>query len=165
MARGDARRVKELFAHPAMACILIVAHAPLASSLQAVASHAFSDCTGKLAVVDVPATAGLEEAQGLIVEALSALPGPDVLIMTDAYGATPCNAALKVAAGARTRVVAGVNVPMLWRTLCYSQLPLADLVTRAVDGARQGIMLVAAPGPQNPSKSPGSDDPDPNPDQ
>lgn len=148
-----------------MASILLVAHAPLASALLAVARHAFSDCAGQVSALDVPANVGLEEAAAQISAALAALPGPEVLVITDAFGATPCNAALAVVDGVHARVVAGVNVPMLWRTLCYAHLPLGELVTRAVDGGRQGIMQVASPRRQNQPMPPPTHDPDANPDQ
>jgi PTS system ascorbate-specific IIA component len=148
-----------------MAALLLVAHAPLASSLHEVARHVYADCASRLVAVDVPPGADLEAAQALIEKALQRLPEAEVLIMADAFGATPCNAALKVAASARVRVVAGVNVPMLWRTLCYADLPLAELVSRAVDGARQGVMQVAPPRRQDQPNRPPSDDPDANPDQ
>lgn len=136
-----------------MARILIVAHAPLASSLLQVAQHVFPDCGGTLRAVDVPAQLNLEEAQGLVRLALSESGSEEVLILTDVFGATPCNAALAVADGARARVVAGVNVPMLWRTLCYRDQALEDLVGRAVAGATQGVMHVAVPRRQNQSVS------------
>ena len=148
-----------------MPSILLVAHAPLATSLQTVARHAFSDCGRELAAVDVPASANLEEAQALIEAAAAALPHAEVLILVDAFGATPSNAALAVSDGLRRRVVTGVNVPMLWRTLCYAHLPLDELVVRAVDGARNGIMQVTSPRRQNQTQKPPSDDPDSNPDQ
>jgi mannose PTS system EIIA component len=46
-------------------------------------------------------------------------------------------------------VVAGVNVPMLWRTLCYASQPLDELVGRAVAGASQGVMQVGSARRQN----------------
>ncbi|MBU6259927.1 MAG: PTS fructose transporter subunit IIA [Burkholderiales bacterium] len=148
-----------------MASILLVAHAPLSASLQAVARHVYPDCSSELAALDIPASLGLEEAQRRIEAALAAMPAGEVLIMADVFGATPCNAALNVADGVRVRVVAGASVPMLWRALCYAALPLADLVVRAVDGGRQGVMQIAAPRRQNQANRPPSDDPDSNPDQ
>ena len=74
---------------------------------------------------------------------------PDWLVLTDVFGATPCNAALMLSDPVHVRVVAGVNVPMLWRTLCYADEPLEALVTRAVGGATQGVMQVAPARPQN----------------
>lgn len=138
-----------------MAQILIVAHAPLASSLQAVAQHVYPDCGAQLMAVDVPPGANLEGVEAKVREALAAPPlaGCEVLILTDVFGATPCNAALAAADGVRCRVVAGINVPMLWRTLCYAEQSLDDLVNRAVAGATQGVMHVSVPRRQNQSTS------------
>ena len=82
-------------------------------------------------------------------EAVLAMGEAEVLVLADVFGATPCNAALAVADGVRTRVVTGVNVPMLWRTLGYAQLPLDELVARAVVGAAHGVMQVSVPRRQN----------------
>ena len=149
-----------------MVSILLVAHAPLASSLKAVACHTYNECSRQLGAVDVPAGATLEQAEAQITLALKSLPADtDVLILADVFGATPCNAALKVADGVHTRVVAGANVPTLWRSLCYSQLSLSDLVVRAVDGGRQGIMQAETPAPQNQTPWPPCDAPDKHSDQ
>jgi PTS system ascorbate-specific IIA component len=148
-----------------MVSILLVAHAPLACALQAVARHAYTECSAAVAAVDIHAGDGLDQAERQISAALADLPGGEVLILCDAFGATPCNAALNVADGLRSRVVAGVNVPMLWRTLCYAHLPLAELVARAADGGRQGIMQVASPRRQDQPNRPPSHDPDQDPDQ
>jgi mannose PTS system EIIA component len=151
-----------------MAIVLIIAHAPLASTLQLVASHAYADCAGEVLAVDIAAGTTLEGATLAISQTLGALTGQEVLILTDVFGATPCNAALAAADGHRARVVAGVNVPMLWRSLCYAKLPLADLVLRASEGGVQGIMQVAMPRRQNqaPRQNPvHADAADPNSDQ
>ncbi|MDP2007512.1 MAG: PTS fructose transporter subunit IIA [Rubrivivax sp.] len=148
-----------------MPSILLVAHAPLASALLAVARHAYADCSRDVVAVDVPAAAGLEEATALVAAALQQLPGPEVLVLADAFGATPSNAALAAVDGVHARVVTGINVPMVWRSLCYGHLPLGELVTRAVDGGRQGIMQVASPRRQNQPNRPASDDPDSHSDQ
>jgi mannose PTS system EIIA component len=145
-----------------MASILIVAHAPLASGLQVVARHAYAECSAEVAAVDILTGTSLEVATTEITCALTKLPGDEVLILADVFGATPCNAALAVADGVRTRVVAGVNVAMLWRSLCYAKLPLAELVSRAAEGGVQGIMQVASPRRQNQSHRPNAsphDDP------
>ena len=43
--------------------LLIIAHAPLASSLKAVAEHAFPDCAGLLQAFDVPADMPIEQIE------------------------------------------------------------------------------------------------------
>lgn len=143
-----------------MASLLLVAHAPLASSLQAVAQHAYPDCACQLGAVDVGPGATLADTEQRVRQAIAALPAGEVLILVDVFGATPCNAALAAIDDARTRVVAGVSVPMLWRTLCYRELGLDELVARAVAGAAQGAMHVAVPRRQNQPTPPASHDPD-----
>ena len=84
----------------------------------------------------------------------------EVLIFTDVFGATPGRGAGLAAAAIRACASSpGVNVPMLWRTLCYgTDEPLDALVLRAVAGATQGVMQSAASPPQNQASRPSGDD-------
>ena len=140
-----------------MAALLVIAHAPLASALTAVAGHCYSE--SGIEAVDVAPTMSVEAVEALAREAIDRLNSSEVLILTDVFGATPCNAAQRVADGVSIRVVAGVNVPMLWRSLCYLREPLDSLVTRAVAGAAQGVVQVAHTRPQNQVQSPITNDP------
>lgn len=129
--------------------LLIIAHAPLASSLKAVAEHAYPDCGARLLAFDVRPEMPAEELEARARQLLDQLRTPEALILTDVFGATPCNVAQRLADGVQVRVVAGVNVPMLWRSLCYTADSLDDAVARAVSGATQGVMQVAISRPQN----------------
>lgn len=129
--------------------MLIIAHAPLASSLRAVAEHVFPECAANLAALDVPADMPVDEAEALARQMLDRIGNPEAVIFTDVFGATPCNIAARLADGVRVKVVAGVNVPMLWRTLCYADESVDAVVARAVAGATQGVMQVATSRPQN----------------
>lgn len=137
-----------------MTTLLIMAHAPLASALRDVAAHVLPDAARELLVLDV-----LPEWDGLTVEAAAqaliakSAPGA-VLILTDVFGATPCNAAQRLADGHNVRVVAGVNVAMLWRALSYAQEPLEALVARAVAGGTQGVLQLAPQAPQFQTQKP-----------
>src|SRR2546423_7985574 len=142
--------------------LLIIAHAPLASSLQAVACHTFPECSRVLQALDVPADMPVDQIEAKARELLEQVRNPEALIFTDVFGATPCNVAQRLASsieGAQIKVVAGVNVPMLWRSLCYADEPLDLLVARAVAGATQGVMQVAVTRPQNQAFKPGANDP------
>ncbi len=135
-----------------MTVMLIVAHAPLASSLKAVAQHTFPDCAKRLGVLDVPPDMPPEEIEARLRALMQGLQDREVLVLTDVFGATPCNVAKQVAVQDELRqvkVVAGVNVPMLWRALCYADDSIDALAARAVAGATQGIMQVAVSRPQN----------------
>jgi PTS system ascorbate-specific IIA component len=79
---------------------------------------------------------------------------PQVLVGTDLFGATPCNVAQKLVDGINSRLIAGVNLPMLLRAVTYRNESLDALVTRAVAGGTQGVMQVAVTAPQNQTLKP-----------
>ena len=144
--------------------LLIIAHAPLASALKAVAAHTFPDEAGALRVVDVTADMAPEQIEAL---ARAEPPGeddddPDALVFADMFGATPANVAQRLCDGHRVRAVAGVNVPMLWRTLGYASrgARLDELFARALQGGAQGVLPVTSTRPQNQPIPPNGHDPD-----
>jgi PTS system ascorbate-specific IIA component len=134
--------------------LLVIAHAPLASALRAVAEHVYPDCAASLAALDVPSDVPIEQVQAQAVALLAQMGAAEVLILTDVFGATPCNLAQRLADGVRIRVVTGVNVPMLWRSLCYVNESLDSVVARALAGGTQGTMQVSPTKPQNQVRSP-----------
>ena len=142
-----------------MAAVLLIAHAPLASALLSVAGHCYAEKGHLFEAIDVEPTMSAETVESLARAALERLGSREVLVLTDVFGATPCNVAQRLSDGVNVRVVAGVNVPMLWRSLCYLGEPLDALVARAVSGASQGVMQVAQTRPQNQTLSPISNDP------
>jgi PTS system ascorbate-specific IIA component len=144
-----------------MVPILIVAHAPLASALRSTGEHVYAELCRQVGAVDVQPGTSPEDIEASILAALQALGGGPALIMVDVFGATPCQAARAVADLVGARVVAGVNVPMLWRTLCYADVPLDDLVARAMAGATLGVMQVSSTRRQNQPVPPQSHDQDP----
>jgi PTS system ascorbate-specific IIA component len=141
-----------------VAAVLLIAHAPLASALLSVAGHCYEEKGHLFEAIDVEPTMSAETVEALAREALARLNAPDVLVLTDVFGATPCNVAQRLSDGVHVRVVAGVNVPMLWRSLCYLGEPLDALVARAVSGASQGVMQVAQTRPQNQVQNPITND-------
>lgn len=141
-----------------MAAVLLIAHAPLASALLSVAGHCYEEKGHLFEAIDVEPTMSADTVEGLARAALARLNAPEVLVLTDVFGATPCNVAQRLSDGVSVRVVAGVNVPMLWRSLCYLGEPLEALVARAVSGASQGVMQVAQTRPQNQIQSPITND-------
>jgi PTS system ascorbate-specific IIA component len=57
--------------------------------------------------------------------------------------------AQKLVDGVSSRLIAGVNLPMLMRAVTYRNEPLEALVARALAGGTQGVMQVAVTAPQN----------------
>ena len=136
-----------------MNAILLIAHAPLANALRQCALHVFPDCGDTLMAIDVQPNLSPEEtlaAARIALEQLARTPGTQgVLVLTDIFGATPSNVAQKLADGVSSRLITGVNLPMLLRSVSYRHEPLDTLVSRAVVGGTQGVMQVAITAPQN----------------
>jgi mannose PTS system EIIA component len=132
--------------------LLIVAHTPLASALAAGASHVYScapeRAESQVRILDVApdadVTATVEAARKLVAEIDL---GSGVLVLTDLFGSTPGNVAARLVESGRVAVVAGVNLPMLLRALCYRDGNLADTVEKAVAGGIQGVLQIAATPP------------------
>ena len=125
---------------PGMAHLLVIAHAPLASALRAVAEHTFPDCAPTLAVLDVTPGMAPEDVEIAARTLMASDAGADWLVLTDVPGATPSNGAERLAS-ASVQVLSGVSVPMLWRTLCYAgRKPLVDLARCAALGATTGVV-------------------------
>lgn len=66
--------------------------------------------------------------------------GDGVIILTDAFGATPANIAVVVGRGRGYPVITGVNLPMLLRVLNYPQRPVEALAETALSAAHNGIL-------------------------
>ncbi|HNN85048.1 MAG TPA: PTS fructose transporter subunit IIA, partial [Accumulibacter sp.] len=62
--------------------------------------------------------------------------GEGVLLMTDVFGATPANLALKLLEPGHVEGVSGVNLPMLLRALTYREKGMETMLQKAVSGAR-----------------------------
>ncbi len=133
--------------------LLIIAHAPLASALRDCALHVFPDAHSAIWVLDVHAQQPSDETLAA-ARVIRGKLGDSVLVLTDVFGATPCNVAQRLVDGVSSRLIAGVNLPMLLRCLTYRHESLDTLVTRAIAGGTQGVMQVAISAPQNQTQRP-----------
>ncbi len=132
-----------------MTGIVVIAHAPLASALGQCVEHVYSCEPGvtrrEVRLLDVGPGEQFEDslarARALVREVDA---GQGVLVLTDAFGATPGNVATRLAEPGRVAVVSGVNLPMLLRAVCYRAGPLSDLVAKAMVGGEQGIVQVGS---------------------
>ncbi|WP_294000082.1 PTS sugar transporter subunit IIA [Sphaerotilus sp.] len=144
-----------------MARLLIIAHAPMASTLKQVAAHTFADAAAHLRVFDVPPDMSPEDIEAHLRTLLPTEEDsdPEALMLIDVFGATPANVAQRLVDGTRIRAVAGVNVAMLWRTLSSpDHATVGELFDRAMKGGVQGVLPVASTRPQNQAFTPGGHD-------
>ena len=123
--------------------VLIIAHENLGDSLIRCVSHVLG---GRPPKFDALAVMSHDDAFNLLPQAktmAAALDdGEGVLIVSDIYGATPCNLACKLIERGRVEVVAGVSLPMLVRAFTYRDRGLPMMVTKAVSGGRDGVLHV-----------------------
>ncbi|MEQ1487094.1 MAG: PTS sugar transporter subunit IIA [Methylotenera sp.] len=121
--------------------ILIIAHGSLGESLMECAKHVIGNEAKQLAFLgvntqDKPSDL-LPKAQALVEQLNS---GNGVLVLSDMYGATPCNIVSKLLKPGEVEGVAGVNMPMIVRTMTYRHESLLSLVEKAVSGGREGVV-------------------------
>ena len=133
--------------------IFIIAHAPLAAALRQCVLHVFPDSASGVVSLDVQANMPPEETLAQARIMLQQLGTPDTLVLVDVFGATPCNVAQKLVDGVHTKLITGVNLPMLLRTVSYLHESIDALVARALVGATQGVMQVAITAPQNQTRT------------
>lgn len=131
-----------------MVGILVIAHAPLASALGRCAEHVYScepNARRALRVLDVDGTVDIDSTVARARELMREVDNGDgVLILTDALGATPGNVATRLADTQQVAVIAGVNLPMLLRAVCYRGGRLPEVAEKALAGGQQGMLKVDA---------------------
>ena len=132
--------------------IFIIAHAPLANALRQCVLHVFPDNTAGVVALDVQPNVPPEETLAQARILFKQMGVSHALVLTDVFGATPCNVAQKLVDGVNSKLIAGINLPMLLRTVSYRHEPLDALIVRALTGGTQGVMQVAITAPQNQAK-------------
>lgn len=121
--------------------ILIITHGTLGDSLLECANHMLGKTPPQIASLaisskDDPNTV-IPKAMKLVAKVNS---GDGVLVLSDMYGATPCNIVTQILQPGVVEGVAGVNLPMLVRVMTYRQEPLLVLVDKALSGGREGVV-------------------------
>jgi mannose PTS system EIIA component len=119
--------------------LLIIAHAPLASAFKQVAAHIDPERAAFVDACDIRDDDSLDDAMARGASALARADGADVLILTDVFGATPCNSARQLCQRPGVRMVSGVNVPALWRAIGHLHEPLDVVTALVVAGGQSGI--------------------------
>ena len=123
--------------------VLIVAHGDLGQSLVAAVTHVLG---ARPPQFDVFPVAPDDDPLTLLPRAREAVAAVDtgegVAVLSDLYGATPCNLAVKLARPGHVEVLAGVNLPMLVRAFTYRAKGLDTLVRKAISGGCEGVLHV-----------------------
>lgn len=123
--------------------LLLMTHRPLAGDLLRIASDILGRRPPDIEVLEVVNDTPYESLLDDSLRLADRLDrGDGLLVLTDVYGATPANVALALCERhPHSRVLAGVNLPMLLRALNYAQLDLDTVVDKALQGGRDGVRL------------------------
>ena len=121
--------------------ILIIAHGGLGESLIHCVTHVLGKQPPQLAHFSVGTNDDPSDLLPQAQQLMSTLnTGSGVLILSDMYGASPCNLVAKLLAPGTIEGVAGVNLPMLVRVLNYRDKPIKTCLEKAVSGGRDGVV-------------------------
>jgi PTS system mannose-specific IIA component len=123
--------------------ILIVAHDRLGESLVDAVTHVLGARPPQFEFFPVAATDDPLTLLSRAQEVVAALDtGDGVAILSDIYGATPCNLAAKLANAGHVEVIAGVSLPMLVRAFTYRTKGMDTFVKKAVSGGCEGVFHI-----------------------
>ena len=121
--------------------ILIITHGEFGKSLMDCAVHMLGVAPPQIAALAISSKDDPSKVLPLAKELLDSVnTGEGVLVLSDMYGATPCNIVTKILQPGAIEGVAGVNLPMLVRVMTYRQESLSVLVEKAVSGGREGVV-------------------------
>jgi PTS system ascorbate-specific IIA component len=123
--------------------LFLITHGSLGESLVQCACHVLNKRPPQIAQLGVSGQDDPLDALPLARRMMDLVDtGEGVLVLTDIFGATPSNIALKLLVPGQVEAVAGVNLPMLLRALTYREKDMETLVAKAVAGGRDGVMLM-----------------------
>jgi mannose PTS system EIIA component len=125
--------------------VLLMTHEAMGAALVSAARHVLGRLPLPLEVTEVAASADPDQILRAAAASARELDhGDGVLVLSDLYGATPCNIAKRLPdLGVRMHCVSGLNLPMLLRVLNYPEQSLDELAQTAAYGGRGGIVVDA----------------------
>ena len=123
--------------------ILVLTHEDLGDHMIRCASHVVGMQPSQLRhlgvfVQDDPDVV-LSRARALVQQLDS---GDGVLVLSDMFGATPCNIASRLVQPGKVECIAGVNLPMLVRVLTYRNEPLPVVIDKGLSGGQSGVLSI-----------------------
>ena len=125
--------------------IVIVAHGGLGQEYLAAMEHVVGKQPGTAAIA-VSAECDRGRKADAIKQAVNEVDtGDGVVIVTDVFGGTPSNLALKACENPNRRVIYGANLPLLIKLAKLRDRPLNEAVELAITAARKYLNCADAP--------------------
>jgi len=121
--------------------VLIITHGTIGEAMLRTASSTLGTTPAAVRVFGVSAGDDPDLLMPRLRTAATQLnSGDGVLVLSDMYGATPCNLASRLLEPGQVDGVSGLNLPMLMRVLTYRNQALPDLVDKACAGGSDGVV-------------------------
>ena len=123
--------------------ILLVTHGEIGQSLINCAAHILDSTPKSVESLSIKSNNDLSKYTYIISQKIQSLEkGNGVLIMTDIYGATPCNLLNKFIKKNKVEVVTGVNLPMLVKAISDRKDNLNILIKDSIECAKKNIKKI-----------------------
>ncbi len=126
-----------------MVGILLITHDNLGETLLDIANNILGEKTRSIATLNVERSM---EIDFVVEKALIAIEqienGEGVIILTDIIGATPFNIVRRLITPNKIESVSGLNLPMLLRAITYQKSELSDLLKKAEQGGKDGVLKI-----------------------
>jgi PTS system ascorbate-specific IIA component len=127
-----------------MISVFIISHSEIANSFAYCLEHVLNKRVDNLVILPVKKTEEpaliLTRAKEILERQLEKVNG--VLILSDIFGATPSNIAMKLVQPGVVEVITGLNLSMLLRAISYSTQSLDVCVQKSLEGGINGIIHV-----------------------
>ncbi len=121
--------------------IILVTHDKVGKALLAATAFIFGKLPLPTTDVSVTINCNIQQLHQQLLSLVTQLQNPaGILLLTDVFGASPHNIVSHLPKQDNTRIVTGVNLPMLLKIMNYADLPLNELAQKALLGGQQGIM-------------------------
>lgn len=122
--------------------LYLITHGEVGHAMLSAVTHTLKQCPLETKAIPIHYDCDPEDICNTLEGELNQHPSDDILILTDLIGSTPSNIACHFKSRAHTKVVTGVNIPMLLKVMNYSHLELDQLAQKAIDGGHNGVMRI-----------------------
>lgn len=128
--------------------LLIITHERIGEAYRALAHHFFGSQTPEnVQLLGVCPDEDQDDIINRAIEMIQDFPeNQGVLIMTDIFGATPCNAARRMVREGKSAMLTGLNAPMMVKAVQYAPAAddLAAFTEQVKQAAVKGIFAITA---------------------
>jgi PTS system ascorbate-specific IIA component len=126
-----------------MVGLLIITHGDIGAAIVESAEEVFGAAPFRYRLMSAGRSADPERAFQTARQNVEQLDeGGGMLILTDVFGATPCNIASRLVTMPNLALATGLNLAMLMKMFNYSDLELAELMEKAVAGGMESAFEV-----------------------